>query len=493
MTNKLLVYSEKITPRLRYTVATIVGNLLSLNIEFTENLKEFIHSELPKINYSKTPFFDKELFILSSNLLFENTILPYLINSENDFFLNKNLEINKLKLNAEINSELNKNNNLPINLSINSAFDFDIFARIFYLVSRYEEYNLDPSVLDVYQRFSSPISVASKLDFLKQPLVNQYVITLSEKLKQKFPQLEMQLPSYQFQPSFDFDMAWLYKNKGFLRNAGGYLKDLLKGKFNLIKKRTKILRGTQNDPYFTFDLIDELHFKYGLKPVMFWLLGDLAKFDKNIHWQHPEFQELIQFFAKKYRVGIHPSFKSNTDILTLKKEVFRLQKIINFSPNLDPKKPQNDIYTEGGDFLENVQNNAVKQPYFPSRQHFLKLRFPETYRRLIAVGIREDWSMGYADETGFRASIATPFRWFDLEKNMETDLIIHPFQAMDVTLNLYLKLSPEAANERLKSLIEVTKEVGGTFVSLWHNDNLAEMGEWKGWRKVYENLVDDAI
>jgi hypothetical protein len=134
-------------------------------------------------------------------------------------------------------------------------------------------------------------------------------------------------------------------------------------------------------------------------------------------------------------------------------------------------------------------NHDLNVSPFPSRQHFLKLRFPETYRRLLDVGIREDWSMGYADETGFRASIATPFPWFDLERNEETPLIIHPFQAMDVTLNQYLKLSPEAALERLKSLINRTKSVGGTFTTLWHNDNLAEMDNWKGWRMVYENLL----
>ena len=122
----------------------------------------------------------------------------------------------------------------------------------------------------------------------------------------------------------------------------------------------------------------------------------------------------------------------------------------------------------------------------------MKLRFPETYRRLLAVGIQADWTMGYADETGFRASIATPFPWFDLEKNAETPLIIHSFQAMDVTLKHYLNLSPEAATERLRTLIRTTRDVGGTFTTLWHNDNLAETEDWKGWKVVYERLLKDA-
>lgn len=158
-----------------------------------------------------------------------------------------------------------------------------------------------------------------------------------------------------------------------------------------------------------------------------------------------------------------------------------------FNPTQNSKPlTQNSKFTEGSSYEKNIISP------FPSRQHFLKLRFPETYRRLLAVGIREDWTMGYAEETGFRASIATPFRWFDVEKNEETPLIIHPFQAMDVTLKQYLQLTPEAATERLRTLIHTTQQVGGTFTTLWHNDNLAEIDDWKGWRAVYEQLLKNA-
>jgi hypothetical protein len=486
MNNRILFYSEKITPRLRYTLATIVGNLLSIHVKFTDNKKFFIESKFPKINYSKTRFTKAELFIESCHLLFDKKIISYLIHEEKDFFCNKKY----LKNEKEINSELN---NLTIDLAKNPAFNFDIFARIFYLISRYEEYKVDPSVLDVHERFSASLSVASRLGFLQQPVVNQYVIELSVKLKTHFPQLKMQLSRYDFQPTFDFDMAWLYKNKGFLRNAGGLIKDVLKGDFNLAKRRFKILNDALEDPYFTFNLIKKLHTNCRTKPTVFWLLGDLAKFDKNTHWKHPEFQKLIREIASEYTVGIHPSYQSNQNISILKKEVARLKKILNSDGLWVPKMAQNAVYTEGSSWA--IQNRFFHAdlPNFPSRQHFLKLRFPETYRRLLDVGIREDWTMGYADETGFRASIATPFQWFDLETNEETDLIIHPFQAMDVTLKQYLNLTPEAATERLRALIETTKSVGGTFTTLWHNDNLAELDDWKGWRLVYETLLADAL
>jgi hypothetical protein len=475
MNNEILFFTDKITPRLRYTVGSIVGKLLAVNIVFTEDKTHFGTSDLPKINYSQTPISANEIRIKPQNLLFETTIKPYLIESENDFFMNKINAENKELINYELNFNSNINANFLINSQLNFDFNYDIFARIFYLISRYEEYNRDPSVYDAYGRFGSTKSVASKLDILQQPVVNQYVMALSEKLKTYFPNLKMLLPTYFFQPSFDFDMAWLYKNKGFFRNAGGLLKDVFKGQFNLVKKRINILCGNTKDPYFNFEFIKELHQKYDLNLIVFWLLGDLAKYDKNIAWTHPEFQSLIQSFAADFRVGIHPSYRSNESVSILQKEVNRLKFILE----KNEKSPKNVFYTEGSPF--------------PSRQHFLKLTFPETYRRLLSVGIHEDWTMGYADETGFRAGIATPFPWFDLEKNEETPLIIHPFQAMDVTLKNYLHLSPEAATERLRDLIAATRAVGGTFTSLWHNDNLAEMDDWQGWRIVYERLLEDAI
>lgn len=460
MIQTILFFAEDITPRLRYTIETIVGNLLGITFVFTTDKNEFIADDLPKINYSKQRLSPNEVFIYAHDLLFDNTLKPYLIQHDADFFTNENAPHT-------------------------ADFNFDVFARIFFLVSRYEEYNCPPDILDAHKRFPAAQSLAFKLGFLQQPLVNQYVIALLEQLKTRFPNLHPTLPTYRFQPTFDFDRAWLYQNIGFKRSVGGFLKEMLKGKFKDAKKRLNVLRGVSNDPYFTFNYIQKLHQEYGLPLVMFWLLGDYAKYDKNIFWKNPKFQALIQSFAQDFKVGIHPSYTSNQDISILKKEIKRLESIVKPTPR-----------------SEFVSRTSVREPsknapntegsLFPSRQHFLLLTFPETYRRLLEAGILEDWTMGYADETGFRASIATPFRWFDLEKNEETPLIIHPFQAMDVTLNNYLHLTPEAATERLRTLIYTCRNVGGTFTTLWHNDNLAELDGWKGWKTVYERLVKDA-
>jgi hypothetical protein len=128
-----------------------------------------------------------------------------------------------------------------------------------------------------------------------------------------------------------------------------------------------------------------------------------------------------------------------------------------------------------------------------SRQHYLMLSFPHTYQQLQKLGIREDYSMGYAANSGFRAGTFTPFRFYDLTTECETTLVIHPFAVMDVTLRHYLKLTPDDALERIKQLIDKVRKVDGTFTSLWHNESLSEHGVWKGWRGIFEGMVEYAV
>lgn len=132
--------------------------------------------------------------------------------------------------------------------------------------------------------------------------------------------------------------------------------------------------------------------------------------------------------------------------------------------------------------LQLVLSTKVDQ----SRQHFLKLRFPDTYQNLLKNGIKADFSMGFADAVGFRNGTAHPFPWFDLSTNTKTDLQIFPFAYMDGTLHEYLNLSPEKSKEKIKQLYQEVQEVGGQFSFIWHNETIAEQGKWAGWSNVLE-------
>jgi hypothetical protein len=108
------------------------------------------------------------------------------------------------------------------------------------------------------------------------------------------------------------------------------------------------------------------------------------------------------------------------------------------------------------------------------------------------MGIEKEYSMGYASALGFRASIATPFYWYDLEYDLMTTLQIHPFQIMDVTLKEYLKLDLQVAKKEIEKMISATKAAHGQFIPIWHNSSFTKEEGWEGWTRVYEFLLENA-
>jgi hypothetical protein len=180
--------------------------------------------------------------------------------------------------------------------------------------------------------------------------------------------------------------------------------------------------------------------------------------DLNFSIKSKKFGRLIKKLSYGYEVGIHPSLFSHKSMEHLKSELKTLQE-------------------------------RTKRKITRGRQHFIKMKWPHTYRSLQACGIREDFSMGFHDMCGFRAGTAHPFLWFDLEKNEASDLLIHPFQVMDVTLQMYEKLDVEKAIERVELIKEEVRKVGGSFTFIWHNSSFAFQYGWKGWEDVFETCL----
>ena len=225
-----------------------------------------------------------------------------------------------------------------------------------------------------------------------------------------------------------------------------------------LRDRLKALANLNEDPFDIFEYLKTKHKPCQLQPIFFFLLGDYDEYDKNIDPEHPKLQELIKDLHLDYKIGIHPSYASNQDIWKVREEMKRLENITHRTPKI-------------------------------SRQHYLKLHLPSTYQKLIKCGIEADYSMGYASTIGFRAGVACSFMWYDLEREERTNLRIHPFQLMDVTLKEYMNLSPQEASKEIEQIIQTTRHYGGTFISLWHNSSFSKIGDWEEWKVVYERLL----
>jgi hypothetical protein len=96
--------------------------------------------------------------------------------------------------------------------------------------------------------------------------------------------------------------------------------------------------------------------------------------------------------------------------------------------------------------------------------------------------------MGYGSINGFRASVAFPFYWYDIEKEKATSLLIHPFCFMEANSFFEQHLSPSEAAKELQHYYNVTKQVGGQLITIFHNHFLTEQQQWRAWREMYENF-----
>jgi len=430
----ILVYCEHITNRHRYIFDFIFKDILGSDCILTENPDEFIASGLPKINYSITEL-SGSLRIKPNPLLSETGV------RQQDVMLNL--------LNAKTIKQFNS-------LTIDQ-FPFDPFALSFYLITRYEEYL--PFEPDEHGRFRAELSLAYRQNFLRVPLVDVLAHQLKKMLEDRYPGLKIPGQPFRFIPSFDIDIAFAHLGKGWARAGAAWAKLFLKADIKQIKERALTIAGKIADPYDNFDLHLELAKKYGHALLYFVLIGDFSQFDRNTSYKSFRFRDLIIKLSLSAEIGLHPSYRSHLRPEIYEKEKRRLGDLGKFE----------------------VSKN---------RFHFLRLKFPESYRLLISQGISDDYSLGYSTMNGFRASTCTPFLFYDLEKEEITNLRIHPFIFMDSAIIDHLKLNPQDAVTEIRELADQVKMLGGEAIGIWHNYSLSEKGQYKGWQEVMRNVIE---
>ena len=423
----ILIYSDTSSTRLQYICKFIFNEQLGITHSLTIDKENFSKHDGPKINYSHEHVANA-FNIQHHALLFESgiqkqDITSFVADDHKAFFR-----------------------------SPESDISFDVFAASFYLLTRYEEYL--PHELDMYGRYAHENSLAFKEGFLNTPLINIWMQLFANSLKNKFPTLHIQFPTFNFIPTYDIDIAYSFKHKGLLRNLGGFIKDPS-------VERLAVLSRLKKDPFDSYDLMDSLHAANKLDPVYFFLVATSGSmYDKNISPYSNAMWQLIKSHAKKYMIGLHPSWRSNKNGSILKRE-------------------------------KKVLETAGKVPITMSRQHYIKFSLPATFEALIESGIEKDYSMGYGSINGFRASVASPFHWYNLKTEKVTSLLLHPFCFMDANSFYEQQYDATQAYEEISNYLTVCKKVNGTFISIFHNNFLGTDKQFAGWKEMYAQFIAD--
>jgi hypothetical protein len=433
----VILFANTITSRLRYIADFIGKELLGRPFILTTNEGDFRNYDGIRINYTSSPVLPlQECWIKPHPILFEEGIL-------------------------EQKLDITGAGKETIFFQAAGDMGFDIFGASFFLLSRYEEYL--PHSKDSYGRYAHTNSAAFRYEFLQIPLINYWIKDFRRKLEGLFPGMKTGTKHFAFLPTYDIDETFSFRHKSGYRNLGGLARSVISGNFKEAVKRLQVWSGMKPDPFNSYAWMDAFHSKHALNPVYFFLVAEkTGRYDRHIPPNEKVIQELIRQHSLKYETGIHPSWQTGDDPALLNQEIKRLETITG-------------------------------KPVSASRQHFIRMQLPGTYRNLVSAGIRNDYSMGYGSINGFRASVASAFRWYDLEKEEISHLTIYPFCFMEANSFYEQKQSPTEALSELQFYIDVVAEIDGMLITIWHNTFLGTDAKFRGWRETYIEFVNRII
>ena len=168
---------------------------------------------------------------------------------------------------------------------------------------------------------------------------------------------------------------------------------------------------------------------------------------------------MIKSLADYCNVGIKASYMALDSIEVMKSEKRQMDAIVNF-----------------------VTTSA--------RSSFSKVNLPTTYRNFIDLEINADYTMGYPDSIGFRAGTCTPFLFYDLDYEIQTPLMIHPFQLMDFVLLKHASFLDK--KETLLKAISEVKKVNGRFTFIFHNYAFSSFKRWSDFKSLFNIILDSS-
>lgn len=426
----LLIYSPVQSPRLSYIAGELFEHWYGCRVRLCYDIGEYKEHKGAAINYGRIPIKEGEIRIQPAGLL-EETGVPAGRPPVSGF----------------------GEETLLYPSSSPESYPFDLFSAAFWLLTRAEEYGVVAE--DDFGRFPAEKSLADSNGFLNHPLLLNWTSKLLETLRLRHPEFVYTRPEARFLTTIDVDQAFAFRHRGFWQQFLTAGNSLLNARFWAVSEQIKSILG-RTDTYDSFDWLKEQEKRFSTSFLYFFLLAEKkTRFDPNLTPATPALQKLIQSRNSAGQAGLHPSFYATTSPALLEKEKQRFESICGAPPSR-------------------------------VRQHYIRLKLPATYQNYEMNSFREDYSMGYPEKPGFRASTSLPFRWFDLQENRITNLKVFPFCIMEGS---FADQSPQHFLQHLNLLHAEVSKYGGYLIQIWHNHTVNDNGIWKGWKPAFEESL----
>lgn len=311
---------------------------------------------------------------------------------------------------------------------------YDIFSAVFYGLSMYQAYGNFQK--DNHQRIDFKTWNLRTLGLDQSPFLEQWLLEFKNQLLQHFPAIDFLERKFNVEVSFDIDIPFQFRHQSFFNTLKGFVADIVKFRPGYFVQRIQTLLHQNRDGASNFfQLLED----FRIENLRFFHLMRSGKMNSR-SLQGQEKRNFVQQLSKYGISGLHPSYFSSSN-----------QALIPEEKNL----------------LESMLGQSISS----SRQHFLRFSIPSYFQTLISNGISDDYSIGYYDQPGFLTGVSVPFFFYDLNREEETTLLLHPFVWMDSMYKYYANVaSLSKMNEDFDRIIKEVKSVNGCLHVVFHND-----------------------
>ncbi len=421
--HEIIVFTHYPTNRLIYTLDFLIKRVWQKNYLITTDENFFIRSDKIKMNYSEK-YFDNTINIFPSSLLQK--------------------------------TDIDKSFYPDFQTPANTHYKEDILSKIFYSISRYEEWQENYSK-DKHQRFEADASIFKNI--MQNPFLDEAIQTFKQYVQTYYSSFQTNY-FYQEIYSFDLDNILAFKGKNIIRTTGALIKHLLKKEYNLFSERIKVLQGRKKDPIeYIYQYLQSLSTH---TPLIFFILSRSdTKYDRAAELQHPYTKKILHTLKNFATIALHPSYYSSNNESVFIREKNKLEKII-------------------------------QQKIIASRQHYLRMNIRTTPQILIQQNIHYDFTMGFASKPGFRAGTSYPFYYYNFEKEQATNLLFVPFCAMDGAYFNYNNINTSTAIQQITQIKNTIQQMGGYFIPLFHETTLCPLFNKSAneWKKIFQPLYN---
>lgn len=339
----------------------------------------------------------------------------------------------------------------------------DLIASAYFMLSRYEEI-IKPDCRDQYGRFLSKDSVIFQQGYGMRPLVDEwgrYLRNLLRKTNVDFPN-----ENNGFSKIFlthDIDRPFLIPT---FKNSIRHVAKKVLRKETFIKNPLMAYFSNTGDPFYTFpwlvvqdNIVKQKYKKDIVEDIYFIISAKSTNTNKYYPINNRKYKKLLSFLSdNNSSFGLHISHEGGIIPENITSEIALLPKCVN------------------------------REKLF-SRHHYLRWREPEHIEQLEAAGIKEDFSLGYADSVGFRVGTCRPYRFINPKTKQLSNILIHPLEIMECSLfaKQYMNLNYEDAEKIAIDIIEEIKNHNGECVLLFHNSSFFEDNRYE---KLYTSLLN---